>query len=67
MVKNFLLILINFEGLIVNTGFFLIVRQMHKFSESISVKAGSKKSRLKLSCFLGQQQEFTNCTLFSQS
>ena len=41
MVKNFLLILINFEGLIVNTGFFfLIVRQMHKFSESISVKQG---------------------------
>ena len=39
-VTTFLLILINSKGLMVNTGFFF-VRLIHKFSESISVKAGS--------------------------
>ena len=42
---------------------------MHKFSESISVKAGSNfpcyiKFRPKLSCFLGQEQELKKWTLF---
>ena len=63
-VTTFLLILINSKGLMVNTGFFF-VRLIHRFSESISVKAGSNflcsiKFRPRLSCFLGQQQEFTN-------
>ena len=63
-VTTFLLILINSKGLMVNTGFFF-VRLIHRFSESISVKAGSNlpcyiKFRPKLSFFLGQQQEFTN-------
>ena len=38
-VTTFLLILINSKGLMINTGFF--VRLIHRFSESISVKAGS--------------------------